>query len=77
MKQFLRKVFLYFDFLLNDLQVQNEYGWRFHWLLVAVFGQTTKSYFTNVSSFVTQEACDQDRTYYIGNTKKGLLEITA
>ena len=32
--------------------------------LVAVFGQTAK-FFTNVSSFLTQGACEQDRTYLI------------
>ena len=31
--------------------------------------------FTSVLSFVTQEACSQYRTCFIGHTKKGCLDI--
>ena len=34
--------------------------------LLVVFGRTAKSF----SLFVTQEACEQDWTYFVGHTKK-------
>lgn len=41
-------------------------------LLVQIFGRTAKSFFRKVSSFVTQKACDQGWSYFIGHTKKSL-----
>ena len=39
-------------------------------LRVAVFGRTDQSFSTNPSWFLTQKACDQDRTSFIEHTKK-------
>ena len=36
------------------------------------FHRKRESFFGNVSSFIIQEACDQDRTYFIRYTKKSL-----
>ena len=41
------------------------------YLRVGFPGTDAKSFFANVSSF-SQEACDQDRTYFIGHTKNSL-----
>ena len=38
--------------------------------IVVVFGRTAKYFFKNLLSSVTDEACDQDWTDFIGNTKK-------
>ena len=38
-------------------------------LLIVVFGRTAKSFLANVSSLVTQEACDQVRTHSININK--------
>ena len=43
-----------------------------YFLLVAVFPETAKSFFINVSSFLTQETWDQDCTYFTGHTKSSL-----
>ena len=39
------------------------------------FGWAVKSFLANLSSFVTQEISYQDRTYFIGRTKKECVEI--
>ena len=44
-------------------------------LLVTVFGRTIKSFFSDILSFVTQEASDQDRTRFIGETKNVITKI--
>ena len=38
--------------------------------LLVVFGRTPQNFFIDFSLFVTQEACEQDWTYFIGHTKK-------
>ena len=44
----------------------------FFFLLVQLFGRTTKSLFRKVLSFATQESFDQDWAYFTGQTKKRL-----
>ena len=38
--------------------------------IVTAFGRTAKIFFKNLLSSATDEACDQDWTDFIGNTKK-------
>ena len=47
-------------------KLSGYHSFFFHFLfLVSAIGQTVKFVFVNVFWFVTQEACDQDRTYFI------------
>ena len=44
-------------------------------LLVVISGRAAKSFFRTVLPIFTQEACDQEWTYFIGQTKKVSVEI--
>ena len=63
--------FLHAKSFATPVLVAVVFFFSFSFLLVFHKGNA-KSVVVNILSFITQETCGQDRTYFIGHTKKSL-----
>ena len=63
-------VITWFLLRLHVTQIALQFPFLFFFLLAQYFEQTAKCFSRNVLSSITEEACDQDRNYFFGQTEK-------